>query len=195
MYDLANYYYENKLGSLYEDGFETTANTFEYLMDAGFSKKELYSIIDKLEPKETLHQKDLPEWLWDNSLLKKDTFYYSSLIQIVSPFHKKFSIEMKIKFTMDDVINYYYDRTHQILRDKARDIGTINFLLNKYSNLKFMEPIDFILSLIGYAANSTDCSLLNLLQIDNMYGAEAYVFFEAKALQAESEHVNKIIYR
>ena len=99
--------------------------------------------------------------LWDNSLLKPNTFYYHNKLRITpecaiwNVYKKeeccKFYLEMKINFTIDDLLNYFYT-TFNVpleLRDYKRDIGAFNHMLGK-RYVKDVETIDYLLALIDY---------------------------------------------
>lgn len=104
----------------------------------------------------------LDDSLWDNSILKPNTFYYHNSLTIMpgasiwNPNMKekapKFYLEMKIDFTIDDLLNYYY---HELLipielRNYDKDKGAFEHLLKTYNNKFKVEAIDFILFLIDY---------------------------------------------
>lgn len=209
--NLTDYYYENKFG-VYP--FETdeqqikTDKTIAYLFDIGYSEKEIISIIDECQPDHCLSYNNLPDSLWNNSLLKKDVFYYHNLLQVRSrpamlnmktlEFNSNpFFIEMKISFTINDLLNYFYTTTNQELsfRDEKKDIGALNFLLKSYNRIDFIEPVDFILFLIDYACKEKDCSTSSILQIDSEFKADVFELLKVKTIQAAAQNFNKIIFR
>lgn len=116
--------------------------------------------------------------LWDNSLLKPNTFYYHHLLTIMpgpsiwNPNIKervnKFYLEMKIKFTIDDLLNYYYKEllVPVELRNYDKDKGAFEYLLNTYTKFK-VQPIDFILFLIDYNKNEK-------VYISNVFDLQKY---------------------
>ena len=128
--------------------------TVYYLHDNGFNKHDILTYL--LNFGEGLHS-----ILWENSLLKPDTFYYHSCLTIMpspsiwSPGTKekssKFYLEMKIKFTIDDLLNYYYNELliPVELRNYNKDKKAFEYLLKEYTKFK-VESIDFILFLIDY---------------------------------------------
>ena len=118
----------------------------------------------------------LDDSLWQDSLLKPNTFYYHNLLRIrpkAPIWHPEkgyeeiepFFLEMKINFTLDDLLNYYYTniRVPVELRDYNKDIGALKFLLNKYNKMQ-VEPIDFVLCLIDINKENENftSSVLNL---------------------------------
>lgn len=118
----------------------------------------------------------LDDSLWQDSLLKPNTFYYHNLLRIrpkAPIWHPEkgyeeiepFFLEMKINFTLDDLLNYYYTniRVPVELRDYNKDIGALKFLLNKYNKMQ-VESIDFVLCLIDINKENENftSSVLNL---------------------------------
>lgn len=137
-----------------EDLLKRLKRTINYLIDNNYDNTFIFSyLLD--------HGPVISEVLWHNTLLKPDTFYYHEQLVIMpgpSIWHpnmkeksQKFYLEMKIKYTIDDLLNYYYTELliPVELRDKNKDKGAFEHMLNKYTKFR-CEPIDFILYLIDY---------------------------------------------
>ena len=100
--------------------------------------------------------------LWDNSLLEPDKVYYHSQLTIMpgpaiwSPTKKehsqKFFLEMRINYTIDDLLNYYYNEflIPIELRNTYKDKKAFEHMLKNYKKFNDFEAIDFILYLIDY---------------------------------------------
>ena len=55
---------------------------------------------------------------------------------------------MKIRYTRQNLLDYFYNRLKSINRqlvDRKTDLKAIDFLMNKYSSLDYIEPLDVIL--------------------------------------------------
>lgn len=204
--DIVNYYYNNIGVMPNDDEKNQTLKTINYLKDNNISIKEIIDIIDKIPYKKTLAPEDLPESLWHDSLIKRDMFYFHNEIHITSPapywnfennkiISEKFYLEMKIKYTIDDLIKYYYKAfpNNKEFEDSKKDIGAMQYLLNQYKKIDFIENVDFILFLIDTCSDTqTDCiEILDLKKCQN----ENYKFVSNKALNAKFESKNKIIWR
>lgn len=121
---------------------------------------------------------ELVDSLWDDSLLKPDTFYYHEQLTIMpgpsvwNPNMKeesnKFYLEMKIKYTIDDLLNYYYNNLliPVELRNTKKDSKAFEHMLKQYNKFK-MQPIDFVLYLIDY-------SVLEGNRISNVFDLQKY---------------------
>ena len=152
--DYVEFYYSQVVGFYPSDtdDFRTkTGKVIQHLIDAEIDESDIMRFIEESPPKDFLTPDDLPDWLWEESLLKKNTFYYHNTLHIKPPapvFNPrskkekvdKFYLEMKIRYTMDDLIRYFYKtlRVNAELADKKKDEGSFNYLLNKYSRLGFL---------------------------------------------------------
>ena len=66
-------HFENLIGEqLTEENLKVTNNTINYLIDNQFSPNEIISIIDNVGYKNCITHNDLPDSLWENSLLERD---------------------------------------------------------------------------------------------------------------------------
>lgn len=150
---------------------------------------------------------ELPNELWNVSLLEKNKFYYSEILHLKSKpptwnpitFEEtceEFYLEMIINFTIDDLMNYYYEkcRIPLNLQDDKKVKGALMFLINKYD--KFKAPgIDYVISLIEAASNDIDREMiLEVFEIEE-YAKEVIQKFDKMIKQAEYEGANKIVWR
>lgn len=213
------FHFIEKLSATHNGCFETIEDqqlcekTISYLLE-NFSEEEVTDILSETDIYH-LNFNNLPEALWEESLLKKDQFYFHHLLQIKSRPTKydkisnaylpnKFFVEMKIRFTENDFVVYMYTtlQTAIPVRDIKRDIGTLHYLLKKYNSIdsffaEHVEPIDYLLYLIEYVKSNHPkrCSYLSLLDIENNYSAVALEVFVNKTQVAISNKINKIIHR
>lgn len=121
---------------------------------------------------------ELVDSLWDDSLLKPDTFYYHEQLTImpgpsvwnpnIKEESNKFYLEMKIKYTINDLLNYYYNNLliPVELRNTKKDSKAFEHMLKQYNKFK-MQPIDFVLYLIDY-------STLEGNRISNVFDLQKY---------------------
>ncbi|MED1125377.1 hypothetical protein [Bacillus atrophaeus] len=210
--DYAEFYYSQVVG-LYpfdtDDCREQTDKVMKHLIDAGVSESDILRFIEESPPKDCLTPDDLPEWLWEGSLLKRNTFYYHNTLHIrpkaptFNPLSKveevnQFYLEMKINYKMDDLINYFYEtlRISKDLADKRKDEGSFNYLLNKYGRLDFCEAIDFVLALIDHnkPTNNQFPAVQNILDITQAQ-AEVYDLLKRRAADASLDKANTIHWR
>lgn len=130
-----------------------------YLKDNNFSDREIFNILSDSK-NINIKASELPSKYWKGSLLKPNTFYYHDKLRIMSKAPKwdpetlreityPYFLEMKIMFTMDDLIEYFYQKTliPVELRNRKNEEASFKYLLDKYKVMK-TEPIDFILFLI-----------------------------------------------
>lgn len=167
----AMWYESNVLGHS-TDKIYITQYTIDYLYDNDMNDYDIIKILSTFK-KESIKYCDLPNSLWNDSLLKRDTYYFNSKLQILSkpptllidanitPKDIKFFKEMKISFTKDDLLRFFYSKSNSlIVKDYNRDIGAIDYLLNRYNN-QLMESVDICLYLIDEYSHCVS-SLLNL---------------------------------
>ena len=201
---LTDLYYSNAIGVYPSDEKEIlkTKSFFEYLIEAGCSKQEIIELIlFDLKNENHLTINSLPDKLWDNSLLDRDTFYYHNELQILSPAPTltesfPFYLEMKIKYTEKDVLNYFI-KTFNIKEkwiDEDKEIGAIKYLLNNYKKYDFVQPIDYLLSLIYYVAGFNNNKINTFFDLRN-YELDFTEVFEKDIISAKEHNKNNIIYR
>ena len=204
--DLLDFYYYN-LGEEPNDyERQITKATLDHLLENKFNDNDIIRMIESFPAKKALKPSDLPDSLWDNSLLKRDVFYFHGELHITSPapywdfendkiVSSRFFLEMKIQYNIQDLIGYYYKKFPMDTRliDNKKDIGAMEYLLNKYKNINIIEPVDFILFLIDEAADS-DCELTDMIELKR-FESQTLNYLEHKTMNAAVEKVNKIIWR
>lgn len=185
-----------------------TQKVIDYLIDAKISEKDIFRVIEEAPKADYLRHEDLPEWLWENSLLNKNTFYYHNVLQIRSKPPRMnmeslevesvpFYLEMQIKFSVNDLLLYFYKKanTEYSFMDSKKDIGAIAHLLNQYSKIDFIDGVDFILTLIDYATEAEDCSTSSIFQLDSKYRSEVFELLKKRTAEAKAIHADKVVYR
>ena len=191
------------------EAYRQTTAVFEYLQDAGVQDADILRFLEETPPKEDLSFDDLPEWLWEDSLLKPNTFYYHRRLHVVSPApkynpatgqvsQKPFSMEMIISFTLEDLADYFYEKTRfpPEMIDIKRDLGALTHLLNRYGRMGFIQDVDFVLALIDQAAEQMKegHKVLDIFSIEN----EKNIVYEklvAQHNQAKVSKRNRIVWR
>lgn len=209
--DYAEMYYELTHGIYPFESEEPkikTQKVIDYLLEAKISEKDIFKIIEDAPKADYLKHEDLPDWLWDNSLLNRDTFYYHHILQIRSKAPKMnmetfevesvpFYLEMQIKFSANDLLLYFYNKAQieYSFKDEKKDIGAIAHLLNQYARIDFIDGVDFLLSLIDYAVEMEDCSTSSIFQLDSKYRSEVFEYLKKRTSEAKANHADTIIYR
>lgn len=202
--DLVNLYYDFIAGEYpeNEEYYNRTSMLIEYLKDAGFKDNELTSLIlNEMPNKDYLTVDDIPESAWNDSLLSKDVFYYHKELQVISPPStwdeiKPFYLEMKIKYTVEDILNYFCSRCNvrEEWLNKNKEIGSIKYLLESYSKFNFITPVDFLLHLIDYAASFEDTKYQSIYDIC-VHELECAEYLENDIKNAKLQKKNKVIWR
>lgn len=121
-----------------------------------------------------------------NGLTNYETVYYNNELVIESDapvwhpengnLDRTYYREPRCSFYIEDLLNLFYDKLKVPveLRDKKRDIGGLNHLLNKYKFSKF-STVDFIITLIKIAEDN-ELRTCNVFDIEQ-YADEAYDMF------------------
>ena len=148
------WYEENILGYSTEKSY-ITQYTIDYLYDNNYNEGDIINILSKIK-KESIKYKDLPSKLW-NGLIERDTYYFHPELQILSkpPMLSissdiiikpvKFFKEIKISYTKQNVLNYFYCKANsKIIKDMNRDLGSLDYLLSRYKH-QLMNSLDVIL--------------------------------------------------
>lgn len=206
--DFVELYYKNVHGYY---PFETDENKIksqkiiDYLSDAGISGGDIFTFIYNAPPSDFLSYEMLPESLWENSLLMKGSFYFHSELHILSkpptwdPISKKekmdpFYREMKIKYTFNDAVNYFYSqmKIDKLYMDEKRDLAAAKHLFDKFWKFN-SKQIDVLLYCIDYAANQ-ECKVKTLIEI-GQYEIEVFEALERNMAEAKLHNLNKIIWR
>lgn len=192
---LINFYYDYVVGELPEDNNTITKTKllFDYLSESGLSEKDLLiTILNDFPNKDLLTPEDLPNSLWDNSLLERDKFYFHKELQIISPPPTwdecfPFYLEMKIQYTINNVLDYFV-QTFNINSEwinKEKELGSIKYLLKDYKKYSFVEPIDFILHLIDYTKSIS-------VNVNSIYDLREYEIETAEFLTLDVENAKTI---
>lgn len=199
----ADFYYNFLIGEYpeNEEDYIRTTKTFEYLKESGITESEIYMVAESIKPpKNVITIDDIPDSLWENSLIERGKFYYHKELQITSPpptWNESFDfyLEMKIRYTLDDLLDYFIKRTNvrQDWVNRDKEIGSIKYLLKDYKKFSFMQPVDFILHLIDYciAANVELNSIYDLRNKE----IELAKYLEVDVKNAEMKGKNKIVWR
>lgn len=203
---LIDFYYYNLGEEPNKAEKEITEKTFNHLKDNGYSDKDIINMIPYFPAKMALSHEDLPDCLWDNSLIERDIFYYHSELHITSPapywdfendkiVSPKFFLEIKIHYTIDDLIKYYYKKfpIDLALLDNKKDKGSMEYLLKKYNDIDFISPVDFVLFLIDEASSQTE-DIVEIIELKK-YEKETFKYLKHKTINAKAENLNKITWR
>lgn len=172
---ILKYYYGSIKGNkdidLKDQDVLATANTLDYLFDCGFTTAEITREIGRHRG-ERIEYKDLSEDLWNGSLIKKGAFYLHRSLRLMSsaPVYSfetnetieyPYYCEMRIRFTEDDVLDYFCSRLSflsRALEDREYDRHALKGLLLKYSAFDYVEPLDIILcSIDNHLKQHSDC--------------------------------------
>lgn len=145
-----------------EDDYERTLRTIDYMKDAGVNPSGIVAAMTACSKKKVILREYLPDELWNDSLIERGKFYYHHILQLrpeqfFNPLtgkeeSKAFYLENLIRFTMNDLINYFMRQLgiDYELRDEKKFASQFNHLLK--TNYSFIEPLDFVLALIDRAA-------------------------------------------
>lgn len=187
-----------------EEHLDKLQKIVEYLTDCGFVGNEILTIMVNLPPKLFIEPDDLPDSLWEGSLIKRNQFYYHKELQIISPapyydaytnkiVGSAFYQEMKIRYTEKDIYKYFYRHFPSEFENEEREIGSIKYLLQKYSRIEEGTNLDFILYLIDEAIEH-EAKIDKVFDLVN-YENEALTYYRAKVLKGKSEGAEKITWR
>ena len=145
-----------------EDDYERTLRTIDYMKDAGVNPSGIVAAMTACSKKKVILREYLPDELWNDSLIERGKFYYHHILQLrpeqfFNPLtgkeeSKAFYLENLIRFTMDDLIDYFMRQLgidYELRDDKKFASQFTHLLKTKYS---FIESLDFVLALIDRAA-------------------------------------------
>lgn len=189
---------------VYDIGFRNkTKAVLKYLIANNFNELDIIDMMGKIKIGDYLKPSDLPEYLWEDSLLKQDVFYYHTSLQIIPPpprwnpetlqfSSEDFYLEMKIKYKIDDLLNYYYKTLKIQSMDYNKDKGAMQYLLNKYK-IEGMENVDIVLLLIDEAYRN-DYSINNPLKLQDLE-METISLANHIISNSQLKRSNKIIWR
>lgn len=208
--DYTEFYYTHVVGcySGETDRFwRITDGTIAYMIDSGISQAKILRALEDSGTGEYLTPSMLPDWLWEDSLVKRETYYYHNILQMTSrapryDIHtekesiEKFWLEIKIRFTVEDLLAYFYKilKVNEELRDPKRDVGSFRFLLSKYRKIRIVEPLDFILLLLDFAGRESALLASGALSIAQ-YESPVFERMKAIAAQAGVQKTNRIVWR
>ena len=140
-----------------------TRCTIEYLLEGGITEQEILKLLPKFQDNCLITPDLLPDELWKGSLLARDTYYCHHALQLVppSPVIKKdgtfkeypFYLEMKIRFTSDDLLKYFYTKAsnYQMIKDHKRDTAQLLHMLGRYRYVEEVQGLDLLLFMIDEA--------------------------------------------
>ena len=211
--DYAEFYYIHRLGYYpHETEREKliTQATIDCMLESGISEANVIKAIETSSAGDCLTPSALPDWLWEDSLVERNAYYYHHVLHLIPPAprfnpHTRsetsspfFYIEMRIRFTMDDLIDYFYNTTmvSKDLMDRKRDAGSLKYLLNKYSKLGFVQALDVVLSLIDAVASDKNqiTPVTSILDIAS-YEADVHERLKTMTAQARLYRADRIIWR
>lgn len=182
-----------------------TEDTVDYLKDNKFSSDKIIEVLKLSKCQDCLYPDNLPDELWNDSLIRRNRFYYHKRLQLISkapvldiltgkiityPFYK----EIIINFTMKDLIDYFYtamDISKELI-DIKKDSGSFNYLFKKYSAIKDIETLDLILVMIDITKQNH--RVTNIINIEE-YNSEAINTLRSWQKEARIADANKIIWR
>lgn len=208
MHNLLDFYYRSRVGRFPKDdkAVFSTKETIVYLEDNRIPGSEIRkALLDIPTGTEALHPDDLPDWLWKDSLVERGRFYFHRRLQIVSSPPKvdiftgkaktaPYFIEMRIRFTVNDLIEYCRRKLHirQELQDNKRDKAAVLHLLERYRRIEAVAPLDFMLFLADHAERTG-----NVRQIVSLSSHEAEVLEEATKWknEAHAKEKDRIVWR
>ncbi len=206
--DYVSLFYSHMIGACSTEEETITRKTIDYLIDSNIEPENIMRVLEELSLVcDKIGVEDLPDWLWENSLVKRNTFYYHNTLHLKSKapifdikknkiIKSKFYLEMIIKYTVEDLINYYYEKLEKNdqFKDEKKDKGAFEYLLNKYRSLENVEAIDFVLLLIDCISSEDKYYKKDILNLkDNE--EEAYELMRQKCSQAELNNLNIIVWR
>ena len=177
--------------------------TLQYLTEAGIPPTEAFDVITASVALPSLPQ--FPDRLWQGSLLEPAKFYWHKQLRLQAPPETKMKdgswnrpqwyLEMKIRYTIDDLLNYAYVTfgTAKVFRNEKRDLGMIRHLLERLGNWEICEPVDAVLAVIDKAADDT-CNRHSLYTLQD-FEEPAYHELAGKIAQAKLLGLDKIIWR
>lgn len=208
--DYLSWYHNYVLGYEPEENTKYTIGAIEYMIDSGLSKKEIFNELLRHNTP-IIKSQNLSDELWNDSLLEKSKFYFHRELQIVSKapiFDIKtntkillpFFIEIKIKYTIDDIINYYYRNipgADRSISDINVDRKTISYLLNLCKNVSYGESIDMLLLAIDFMKNASN---VNMFIGNDIFSLKNYLGMSKESikntiLEAKVRNADKIIWR
>lgn len=207
---LLNYYVNNCLGFVPDkQQIDMTTKVIEYLFDCGFESDTIIQVLNTQSNFEIgyFSFEMLPDFLWQNSLLEKDTYYIhhelhlnksSNIIDIFSGdiVESNNAIEMRIQYTLEDLLSYFckaFELDSNTL-DKKKELGAIQHLLDSFKLYTTeLNSIDILLSLIDETSNSN-------VKCYNIFDMQNFIYPTIERLKDINNNLvfnktNKIVWR
>lgn len=184
-----------------------TQKTIAYLLDNDFTYSEIIKELNTHKHHKELNGDNLNDSLWRGSLMKRNAFYLHKELRITSPapvfdYSRNKEIifpyycEMIIRYTITDVLNYFYTKLSYINRklvDEKTDRKTVEFLIKKYSRIDYVEPLDIILcSIDNHLIQRDDCCRLIDITNTNLYIVNQLI---DEMQELEAKGLRRIIWR
>lgn len=142
-----------------------TRCSIAYFKESGIRDEEIFKFLPELYDKGYVEPEDAPDSFWEGSLTEKGKFYCHRQLQLLPPdpiirrdgtfLSYDFYQEMKIRYTMKDLLKYFYLKTNSYSMIKNDTLFSAQFdaLMKKYrSSYSGVQALDIILSLIDEAA-------------------------------------------
>lgn len=205
--DYVDFFYSQCVGTYpnNEIKIRITEDTIDYLKDNKLTSDKIIETLKLSNCQDCLYPENLPDELWNDSLIKRNRFYYHNRLQLISkaptlniltgkiityPFYK----EIIINFTIKDLIDYFYTTMDisKELMDIKKDSGSFNYLFKKYSAIKDIETLDLILVMIDITKQNH--RVTNIINIEE-YNSEAIETLRSWQKAARIADANKIIWR
>ena len=167
---------------------------YQRLLDNGYTDKEANKIlidtklnIDNYEHLDSIIDSDIIFRHHELQIHSKPGGFDPATCTVIK---RPYYLEMKVRYTMDNLLNYYYTKliVPPLFRDKKRDIGAFNHLINSFKS-PVINSVDFILFVIDYAA-SNEYKTNNPLDLKNWFQS-TYEYLEQFVLSTKLELVNR----
>jgi hypothetical protein len=164
------------------------------LLDNGYTVKEANKIlidtklnIDNYEHSDSIIDSDIVFRHHELQIHSKPGGFDPATCTVIK---RPYYLEMKVRYTMDNLLNYYYTKliVPPLFRDEKRDIGAFNHLISSFKS-PVINSVDFILFVIDFAA-SNDYKTNNPLDLKNWFQS-TYEYLEQFVLNTKLELVNR----
>lgn len=183
-----------------DDTYKMMCAVCAHMLEGGITEQEVTSFLESKESAEDVRFDTIPQSMWEDSFIDKDAFYVHPELRLMAPAPRfnsstgavertPFFLEMKIRYTVKDLIAYYKKTVQPIesLYDEKRTIGSFEFLFNKYRSIDVGTTIDFLLKLIDVARNKH----IEAIQLSN-YEQEAYELHRVGTMNGKGEIVWRV---
>lgn len=141
-----------------------TEYTLQYLIESRIPIEDIFKVMQE-SSESLLTPNNLPDWLWEDSLIERNRYYTSRILQLESERTKlkkmpngarvlvtapDFWIEVIPRFTLDQLINYYYTSLPEAssLNTEKQDQGIFKYLVDRYKKISDKTPYVTALDLI-----------------------------------------------